>query len=250
MYDHPLFRPFAAAIGTLCATLILGFTVARGPSAHLEGAVLGLLERGANTTAGAVVWVTPNGAAANVGNQRRQLAQIIEAAHRASARAIVVATPLSEASDSDDLQRLRHEAENSPDARLRAWVAELDHDGTLETAMRSAGNVVLVGGPDQPPLERFVRAARAVGTEPVALADADGVSRVGRLYRTIPGQPPQVSLTFAAWAVAHANGADVALKDDTGVANTIAPLRQTHGAWIPFYGPRAGSEGGIARLTV
>jgi len=250
MYDHPLFRPFAAAIGTLIVTLILGFTVARGPCATLEGAVLGLVQRGANTTGGGVVWVTSEPGTTSVGNPRRQLAQVIDTAHRAAARAIVIATPLAAASDSDDLQRLRHEAESSPDARLRAWVTELDHDGTLEASIRAAGNVVLTGTPDQPPLARFAAAARAVGTEPVARADADGVSRVGRLYRSVPGQAPQVSLTFATWTVTHAGSNEIALKDDTSVENAVARLRQTHGAWVPFYGPPAGSEGGLKRLSV
>jgi Protein kinase domain/CHASE2 domain len=224
--------------------------VVRGPCAKLEGAVLGLVQRGANATDGGVVWVTPDTATTSVGNQRSQLAQIIDTAHRAAARAIVVASPLGVGSDSDDLQRLRRDAENSSDARLRAWVTELDHDGTLEAAIRSAGNVVLTGTPDQPPLTRFAAAARAVGTEPVAVADADGVSRVGRLYRSLPGQVPQVSVTFAAWTVTHAASNEIALKDDTSVANAAAGLRQTHGAWVPFYGPRARSEGGLQRLSV
>jgi hypothetical protein len=217
------------------------------------------VQRAENAPATArVVWVTNDAAGGDAGKLRGDVARAVDSAARAGARAIVIAVPVAEASDSADLARVRtflEGAESSPDtamrARLQAWEAELDHDTELERALRSAGNVVLLASPGAPPLERFASAARGVGIEPAAGPDADGVSRRDRLYTTDAAGALLPSASFAAWLVAHAKTpADAALAD-SGLLAAATRLRSgPAGGWVPHFGRRASEQGGTSRLSL
>ncbi len=256
MYAHPLFRPLAVATAVVVLALALMLAFAPGPSAALEGLSLALLQRAENAPAGAgVVWIASEGNAADAGGLRSQAARAIDAAAQAGARAIVVALPLAEPSDSADLARVRtflDVAETSPDAemrtRLQAWVQELDHDGDLERALRAAGNAVLLGAANAQPLERFASAARGVGYEPAAAPEADGVTRRDRLYVADAGGTALPSLTFAAWLASRAQS--VAPLADRPLAAIAAQFRGTRGLWVPTFGRRASEQGGTVRIGI
>ncbi len=259
MHSHPLFRPLAAATTVVVLTAAIAYGFAPAGGATLEGAALALLQRAENAPATArVVWVTNDAAAGDAGKLRGDVARAVDTAARAGARAIVVAVPVAEASDSADLARVRsflEGAESSPDAamrtRLQAWVAELDHDSELERALRSAGNVVLLGSPGAPPLERFASAARGVGSEPAAEPDADGVSRRDRLYTSDAVGAPVPSATFAAWLVAHAKTPSDATLADSGLLAAATRLRSGPGSsWVPHFGRRASEQGGTSRISL
>jgi eukaryotic-like serine/threonine-protein kinase len=259
MHAHPLFRPLAAAtvVVVLAAAIAYGFAPAGG--ATVEGAALALVQRAANAPAAArAVWVADDAIGSDRGRQRADIARAVDAAARAGARAIAIAVPLAEPSDSADLARVRsflEGAENSPDtamrARLQAWVGELDHDAELERALRAAGNVLLLAAPGASPLERFASAARGVGHEPAASPDADGISRRDRLYTTDAAGTPVPSLTFAAWLVAHARTPGEAPLADGALLAAAAHLRSGHGgSWIPQFGRRAAEQGGTSRVSL
>ena len=136
---------------------------------------------------------------------RSEIARAVDAVARAGPRAIMLAVPLTEPSDTADLARVRSfldGAETTSDpamrARLQAWVTELDHDSDLERALGRAGNVLLLATRGAPVLERFASTARAVGFEPAAPPDADGVSRRDRLYTSTAAGTAVPSLSFAA----------------------------------------------------
>ena len=254
MYAHPLFRPLAVATAVVVLALALMLAFAPGPWAGLEGLSLALVQRAANAPAGAgVVWIASDGNPTEAGGLRSQAARAIDAAAQAGARAIVVALPLAEPSDSADLARVRtflDVAETSPDAemraRLQAWVQELDHDGDLERALRAAGNAVLLGAVNAQPLERFATAARGVGYEPAVAPDADGVTRRDRLYFADAGGTALPSLTFAAWLASHAQaGAPLA---DRPLAAIATQFRGARGLWVPAFGRRASEQGGTVRI--
>ncbi|HUO78855.1 MAG TPA: protein kinase [Steroidobacteraceae bacterium] len=258
MHAHPLFRPLAAAtlIVVLTAAIAFGFAPAGG--ATLEGAALALVQRAENAPATArVVWVTGD-AAGDAGKLRGDVARAVDAAARGGARAIVLALPVAEPSDSADLARVRSfldSADSPPDAamraRLQAWEAELDHDSELERALRAAGNVVLLAAPAAAPLERFASAARGVGTEPAAAPDADGVSRRDRLYASEAAGAPAPSLSFLGWLVAHGKlGADAPTADGAALAAAVRLRAGSGGSWIPHYGRRATEQGGTARVSL
>ena len=259
MYAHPLFRPLAAATSVVVLTAAIAFGFAPAGGATVEGAALALVQRAENAPATArVVWVANDAAPGDAGKLRGDVARAVDAAAHAGARAIVVAVPVADASDSADLARVRsflEGAENSPDTamrqRLQAWVGELDHDSELERALRAAGNVVLLGSPGAPPLERFASAARGTGTEPAAPPDADGVSRRDRLYSTDAAGAPTPSLSFAAWLVAHAKTPAEAPLADSGLLAAAAHLRSgPAGGWIPHFGRRANEQGGTVRISL
>jgi hypothetical protein len=259
MHAHPLFRPLAAATTVVVLTAAIAYGFAPAGGIAVEGAALALVQRAENAPATArVVWVTNDAAAGDAGKLRGDVARAVDTAARAGARAIVVAVPVAEASDSADLARVRsflEGAESSPDTamrtRLQAWVAELDHDSELERALRAAGNVVLVGSPGAPPLERFASAARGVGLEPAATPDADGVSRHDRLYTTDAAGAPVPSASFAAWQIAHARQPAEAALADSGLLAAAARLRSGPGGdWIPHFGRRANEQGGTARISL
>jgi len=232
---------------------------AREFEARLAGLPLALLQGAENAAEGGrVLWVDTGEGIADSGRLRGDVAHALDAAHRAGARAILLAVPLEQSSDSADLARVRSFLEgvdSSPDpsmrARLTAWAAELDHDAQLERALRSAGNVVLLGTPDAAPLERFASAARGVGIEPAASPDADGVARRDRLFGR-PGPPPTApSATFAVWLAAHGASFSDAQLTSHGVSIGQTLLRtDSSGGWVPQYGRRAGEEGGTPKVML
>jgi serine/threonine-protein kinase len=254
MHSHPLFRPLAAAAATVILGLLIALAFAPSSYAGFEGLSLAIVQRAENTpVTQPVIWVASDAAAPDAGPQRSQIARAIDFAAANGARAIVVAVPLSDPSDSADLGRVRgflEGAETSPDtamrARLQAWVAELDHDGDLERAIRASGNVVLLGASGSPPLERFAGAARGIGYEPSAPPDADGVTRRDHLYQNDGNGAPMPSLALAGWLAATSAGrAPLPVADKAAVIAAIAPLNVARsGAWIPHYARRAGNEGG------
>ncbi len=260
MQSHPLFRPLAAATAIVVLGLLVAIAFAPGFVAGLEGLSLAIVQRAANASAsGRVTWIANDPGATDAGQLRSLTARAIEAAARAGAVAIVVATPLGEPSDSADLGRVRsflEGAETSPDAamqaRLKAWVTELDHDGDLERAIRSAGNVVLLGAPGAAPLERFALAARAVGYEPTAAPSADGVTRRVRIYQEDSGGTPLPSLPFASWLALHTpTHTPLPVGDRRTISAAAAPLHlPSGGEWIPHYGRRADAEGGTPLLPI
>ena len=259
MHAHPLFRPLLAASLVLLigAGLLLG--PARGFGAHLAGMPLSFLQQAENAPdAGRVVWADSGESNADPARLRGLVAQAVDAAHAAGASAILLAVPLEQPSDSTDLTRVRSffdGVESSPDpamrARLTQWIAELDHDAQLERAIRAAGNVVLLTTPAALPLERFSAASRALGFEPGAAADADGVFRRDRLLRGEPASVAAPSATLAAWLVAHGAARTDLKLEDAGLTVGRSTLR-TGGAtqWIPHYGRRAGEDGGTLRVTL
>ena len=222
--------------------------------AALEGAPLAVMQRAANAErSDTAAWIDLDSNTKELGHSRTQLARAIDAAHSAGARAIVVAVPLAEPADSSDLAAARallESAESSGDSAMRAklesWLTDLDHDADLERSIRRAGNVILLASPEGAPLDRFAAAAAAVGYEPTFAADADGVMRNARLYRTDSGQP---SLAFAAWLVAHPS-ADRTLPaiELASMTAAAAPLATQGGRWLPTYGRRAGTPGGLVRI--
>jgi len=254
MYAHPLFRPLAAAAAAVFTGFLLAILLAPAGYASLEGAPLALLQRATNAErSDTATWIEVAADHKDMGRTRSELARAIDAAHSAGARAIVVAMPLTDVADSADLtaaRTLMESAETSSDTAMRgkleAWLTELDHDATLEKSIRRAGNVVLLATPGGPPLDRFAAAATVVGSEPTVAADADGVLRHARLFRTDNGQP---SLAFAAWLVTH-SGADRALPaiDVNAMTAAAAPLATPGGRWLPTYGRRAGTTGGVTRV--
>ena len=256
MYAHPLFRPLAAATVAAFAAFLLALLLAPAGVATVEGLPLALLQRAGNVertdTATVIEIRAPT---KDPGDMRSDLTRAIDAGHRQGAKAIVVAVPLADAVGSADVAAARallEAAEASRDSamqsKLEGWLAELDHDATLETAIRTAGNVVLMATAESAPLERFSSAAIAVGTEPTVAADADGVSRHARLFRTDTGQP---SLAFAAWLVTHPTGEHAFPPNDpTVMASAAAPLNTLGGRWLPTYGRSAGTEGGVTRVAV
>lgn len=254
MQNHPLFRPLAASTlaVVLAATLLLG--LAPGTGASLEGIPLALVQRAENAPVTApVLWVATEPGTTDTGRLRGQLARAIDASSKGGASAVVLAVPLAGASDGADLARVRgflEGADNSPDPdlhnRLEAWIRELDHDADLERALRAAGNVVLLTTPAAAPLDRFATAARAIGMEPTAADDADGVARRDRLYGADAAGRAIPSLSFAAWLVAHPErGAD----QPTGAAGG-RPDTGAGGLWIPHYAQRAGEPDGTPRVTI
>ena len=260
MHSHPLFRPLAAAAGTVFLSLLIALAFLPAPYAGFEGLSLALVQRAENAAlTQPVAWIATDGATADAGTLRSQVARAIDAAAASGARAIVVAVPLADPSDSADLARVRaflDGAETSPDTamrtRLQAWVTELDHDGDLERAIRAAGSVVLLSGAGAPPLERFAAAARGIGYEPAAPADADGVTRRDRLYQTDSSGAPMPSLALAGWLAAQATGrGPLPVADKTAVAAALAPLGVPRsGVWVPHYGRRAGQGGGTPHYTL
>lgn len=258
MPQHPLFRPLAIAATVVVAVLLLLLAAGRF-GAELEGMPLGLLQLAANVPEdGRVLWVDSGPDADDAGRLRGQVARALEATRRAGARAVLLAIPLAQPSDSADLARVRSfldSANASPDAamrdRLTAWAAELDHDAELERAIKGAGNVVLVASPAAGPLERFVNAARGVGIEPAENPDADGVARQDAL---IVGDGPASgapSATFATWLAARGLARAAARVERGGVAAGAAFLATGRGTrWIPLYGRRSGDDGGTARVTL
>ena len=255
MYAHPLFRPLAAAAAAVILSFLLAAVLAPGGYAALEGLPLGLLQRAANADrSGVAAWVVVDGADKDPGRARSQIARAIDAAHAAGARAIVVASPLSDPVGSADLRAARallDSADAAGDTAMRtkieSWLADLDHDADLERSIRKAGNVALLAAPTGAPLERFASAAVAIGTEPTVNADADGVSRHARLYRTDTGQP---SLAFAAWLIAHPNGVQpFPISDPQAMSVAAAPLGTQGGRWLPTYGRKAGTTGGLTRIN-
>jgi serine/threonine-protein kinase len=259
MHSHPLFRPLAAAAGVIVLGLLVALAFAPSLYAGFEGLSLALVQRAENApVAASVAWVAPDGAL-EAGPLRSQMARAIDAAAAAHARVIVIAVPLADASDSADLARVRgflEGAETSADAamraRLQAWVAELDHDGDLERALRAAGNVVLLASADTPPLERFLQAARAVGIEPSAGPDADGVLRRDRLFQPDASGAEQPSLAFAGWLAAHTPPhTPLILADRAAAMAAAAPLHAgANGGWVPHFARRAGTDGGTLRLAL
>ncbi|MEI8297123.1 MAG: protein kinase [Pseudomonadota bacterium] len=260
MHAHPLFRPLAAATAVVVLGLLVALAFAPGAYATLEGLSLALAQRAENAPASQrVTWIASEGPGTDAGALRSQVARAIEAAAAAGARAIVVAIPLNEPSDSADLARVRsflEGAESSPDvamrARLQAWVTELDHDGDLERAIRAAGNVVLLGSPGVPLLERFTAAARAIGVEPALPPEADGVTRRDRLYLQDPSGTPLPSLAFTGWLAAHTPPhASLPTTERGALAGSIRSLHvAAGGGWVPHYGRRAGVDGGTPRLAL
>jgi CHASE2 domain-containing sensor protein len=259
MHAHPVFRPLVAASTVVVLGAAIAFGLAPAGGAAIEGAALAVAQRAENAPATArVVWVANDAAGGDAGKLRGDIARAVDSAARAGARAIALALPVAEPSDSADLARVRsflEGAENSPDtamrARLQAWVTELDHDSELERALRSAGNVLLLGGQGAPPLERFASAARGVGIEPAAPPDADGVSRRDRLYSTDEAGLPLPSLSFASWLVARAKTPADAPLTDSALLAAAAQLRSGRSAsWLPHYGRRAAEQGGTARLSL
>ncbi len=254
MHSHPLFRPLAAAAATVILGLLIALAFAPSTYAGLEGLSLAIVQRAENApVTQPVIWVAPGAPLPDAGPLRSQIARAIDFATTNGARAIVIATPLSDPSDSADLARVRgflEGAETSPDAamraRLQAWVAELDHDGDLERAIRAAGNVVLLGASGSPPLERFASAARGVGYEPAAPPDADGVTRRDHLYQTDSNGVPMPSLALAGWLAAHTPGrTPLPTAEKAAVIAAIAPLDAPRsGTWVPHYARRAGQVGG------
>jgi len=255
MYAHPLFRPLAAATAAVILGFLLAILVVPSGYAALEGAPLAAMQRAANAErADTAAWIDLDSNSKELGQSRAQLARAIDAAHTAGARAIVVVVPLAEPADSTDLAAARallENAESNGDSAMRtkleAWLKDLDHDADLERSIRHAGNVILLASPDGAPLDRFAAAAAAVGSEPTVTADADGVMRHARLYRADSGQP---SLAFAAWLVAHP-GTDRTFPavDLTSMAAAAAPLATQGGRWLPTYGRRAGTPGGLIRVA-
>jgi predicted Ser/Thr protein kinase len=254
MYAHPLFRPLAAA----AAAVILGFLLLVGLApagyATLEGLPLGLLQRAANADrSGAAAWVVIEGADKDPGRARSLMARAIDAAHAAGARAIVIASPLNDAVGSADLnaaRRLLDSADAAGDAAMRSkiesWLGDLDHDADLEHSIRRAGNVVLLATPEGAPLERFASVAADIGTEPTVAVDADGVARHARLFRPDTAQP---SLAFAAWRLTHPTpGARAAANDIPTLTAGAVALGIPSGRWLPTYGRRAGTPGGVTRI--
>jgi predicted Ser/Thr protein kinase len=256
MHAHPLFRPLAAATALVvaCAALVFGFLPGLGAS--VEGLPLALVQRAANTPiAREVLWVANDSGVVEPGPLRSLAARALTTAAQGGARAIALAIPLGDASDSSDLTRVRSFLENAdatPDtsmrARLKAWEDELDHDGELERAIRAAGNVALLGAAGAPPLERFATAARATGTEPSAAVDRDGVTRRERLYLAeAAGAAP--SLSFATLLVAHGEArSDAPLTRPSLVALAERERAGRSTGWIPHYGERAPAADGTPRI--
>ncbi len=259
MHAHPFFRPLAAATLALgiAAGLLLG--PARGIGAHLAGWPLALLQQAENAPdSGHVVWVDSGEATPDPARLRGLLAQALDAAHASGARAVLLAVPLAESSDSADLARIRSfldSVDSSPDpamrARLTAWVAELDHDLQLERAIHAAGNVVLLATPNELPLERFTGASRALGFEPATAASADGVYRHDRLFGGEGASPAAPSATLATFTVAH--GAARAEPAGSGSGVDVGSVHLRTGAateWIPHYGRRASEDGGTHHVAL
>lgn len=255
MYAHPLFRPLAAAAAAVVVSFLAAHTLLTPALATLEGVPAALLARAGNVERDAgALWIAPDTANPDVGQTRSQIARAINAAHGSGARAILVVTPLVGAVGGSDLgaaRALLDAAAAGSDAALRnrldAWVADLDHDAELERAIRRAGNVVLLSTPDAVPLERFAEAAAAVGTAPSSAPDADGVTRATRLVRADTGQP---SLEFAAWLVAHRAAATGPIDaDPQALSAAAADLHVPAAQWLPTYGRRSGTAGGVLRLT-
>ena len=255
MHIHPPYRPLAASTVAIVlgATLLFGIVPRAGSG--LEGIPLALVQRAENAAVTApVLWVTTDADSQDTARLRGQLARAVDAATRGGASAVVLAVPLAAPSDGADLARVRSfldGADNSPDpnlrGRLEAWIKELDHDANLERALRAAGNAILLTGSAGAPLERFSSAARAVGLEPTAPADGDGVARRDRLYGTDAAGRPVPSLSFAAWLVAHPDrGAD----QPSGPAGSGRLDAAAGGLWIPHYAQRAGTHDGTPRATI
>jgi serine/threonine-protein kinase len=259
MQTHPLFRPLAVATVVIVVAAGLLLWPARDFEARLAGLPLALLQGAENAPeAGRVLWVDNGEGTADTGRLRGDLAHALDAARGGGARAILLAVPLEQSSDSADLARVRSFLEgvdSSPDpsmrARLTAWAAELDHDAQLEKAIRAAGNVVLLGTPTATPLERFVSAARGVGIEPARPPDADGVSRRDRLFGRDGPPPSAPSATFAAWLAAHGASLTDARLTAHGVSVGQTLLQtDSSGGWVPQYGRRAGEEGGTPEASL
>ncbi len=255
MYAHPLFRPLAAATAAALLSFLLTAVLAPGGYASLEGAPIALLQRATNAErSDSAIWVVPNASSKDLGRTRSQIARAIDAAHAAGARAIVVASPLTEATESTDLSTARallESAQASGDAAMHAkiesWLADLDHDADLERSIRRAGNVALMAEANADVLGRFSAAAAAVATEPTVTPDADGVTRHARLWRTDNGQP---SLAFAAWLLAHRRpDSGFPAANQVSMTAAAAPLGTQDGRWLPIYGRRAGTVGGLAQVS-
>ncbi|HXQ31866.1 MAG TPA: protein kinase [Steroidobacteraceae bacterium] len=259
MQTHPLFRPLAVATVVIGLAAGLLLWPARDFEARLAGLPLALLQGAENASEGGrVLWADTGEGTADTGRLRGDLAHAIDAAHLAGARAILLAVPLEQSSDSADLARVRSFLEgvdSSPDpsmrARLTAWAAELDHDAQLERAIRAAGNVVLLGTPTATPLERFASAARGIGIEPAAAPDADGVARRDRLLGRLGPRPSAPSATFAAWLAAHGASLADARMTPQGIRVGETLLRtDSASGWVPQYGRRAGEQGGTPSVTL
>jgi serine/threonine-protein kinase len=254
MYAHPLFRPLAAAAAAVVAALLLAAAVP-SVTALVEGLSLDLVARAVNADRSTVAaWIVTGAPSQDAGRSRSAMARAVDAAHEAGARAIVIASPLTEAVGGNDLRAARallDGASSSTDAAMRtkleAWVADLDHDADLEQAIHRAGNVVLLATADGNPLERFANVAAAVATDPTSRPDADGVERQTRLFRADTGLP---SLDYAAWLIAHGHtGSAYPAVDPDAMSAAAATLTDRTGRWLPTYGRRAGTPGGVLQLT-
>ncbi len=259
MLAHPLFRPLIAASLVLAIAAALLFGLARGLGAHLAGLPLGILQQAENAPdAGPVLWADSGEASTDPARLRGLVAQAVDAAHAGGARAILLAIPLEQQSDSADLARVRSfldGVDSSPDPamrqRLTQWVAELDHDAALERAIRAAGNVVLLATPGELPLERFTAVSRALGFEPAEGPDADGVFRRDRLLLGDAASLAAPSATLATWLVAHgATRTDVHATERGLEIGKSRLVTGTASTWIPHYGRRAGEDGGTQRIAL
>ena len=259
MHPHPLIRPLVIATVMVAFTAVLLLGLARRFGTELEGMPLALLEAAANIPEDSrVLWVDSGDAGSDAGRLRGQVAKALEVTRRAGARAVLLALPLEQSSDSADLARVRSfldGADASPDvamrARLTGWASELDHDAELERAIRAAGNVVLIASASAAPLERFATAAHGTGIEPTLAPDADGVARSDALLVTDGSAAGAPSATLAAWLAAHGLGRAALRPVSGGVLAGTTLLHTGSGTrWIPLYGRRAGEDGGTVRLSL
>ncbi len=259
MTKHPLFKPLATAALTISTLIVLAVGPLKALHATLASSPLALVQRAENAeNVAPILWVDTGIPVADASRSRGDLARAILNAHSAGARAILLATPLDQPSDSADLARVHSILEGAGAARdantlnrLTQWAAELDRDAQLEQAIASAGHVVLLSENGTQPLTRFVSAAHSVGLEPAVPNDADGISRRDALFGlgTIATRKPSAS--FALWLAAHgANSGDIR------TTRSGIELRKLHldtdaaGGWVPNYGQPVGVDGGITRITL
>ncbi|MCZ8131528.1 MAG: protein kinase [Steroidobacteraceae bacterium] len=248
---QPFLRSLTVAFGFVAALAGLAHSAAEGLEARLEGALLAVVQSAADTPVTApVTWLDTGGGEGDA--TRGELAVAIERLRRDGATTVVIARPLEQPSGSPDLTRVRAfldgpESTTDPAtrARLQAWAAELDHDARLEQAIAAAGNVVLRARPDaDPPLERLARRASAVGVDPTQAPDADGVYRRESL---VVGAERRPSLAYAAATAAQARAVTTGERVTASLPVQTGFRVNPDGAWVPYYGRRAGTPGGLER---